>query len=260
MFAGYAKYTIDDVENKLRSKFPEAVRKSVFPHLAKLAGKVPGTVGKKAKSLLTSLSHEPAMGFYITNSMMTDEMWQSLVKADLAKELAGYHPSQYTLDMYNKADGPDHLSKILYTDIKTYMTGDILVKVDRMSMANSLEVRAPILDYQVAEFAATLPSSQKYRDGEKKYLLKKVFKPFIPDSLLYRKKMGFSTPLDEWFRGELKSLSESQIIGSQRGLCDIFERGVINKLWEEHQTSKADHGIVLWSMLMYQMWYEKYAA
>ena len=260
MFAGYEKYSVDDIENKLRNKFPEAVRKSIFPSLGKFAGKIPGTVGKKAKSLLTSLSHDPAMGFYITNSMMTDDMWQSLVKTEVTEQLGDYHPSQYTLEMYNKADGPDHLSKILYTDIKTYMTGDILVKVDRMSMANSLEVRAPILDYQVAEFAATLPSSQKYRDGEKKYLLKKVFKPFIPDSLLYRKKMGFSTPLDEWFRGELKSLSESQIIGSQRGLCDIFERGVINKLWEEHQTSKADHGIVLWSMLMYQMWYEKYAA
>jgi asparagine synthase (glutamine-hydrolysing) len=258
MFAGYEKYSVDDVENKLRSKFPEAIRKSVFPSLAKLAGKVPGTVGRKAKSLLTSLSHEPAMGFYITNSMMTDEMWQSLVKADVAEQLADYHPSQYTLDMYNKADGPDHLSKILYTDIKTYMTGDILVKVDRMSMANSLEVRAPILDYQVAEFAATLPSSQKYKDGEKKYLLKEVFKPFIPDSLLYRKKMGFSTPLDEWFRGELKELSESLLLRAKFGLNDIFESRVIGNLWQEHQMRKADHGIVLWSMLMYQMWFERY--
>ena len=259
MFAGYEKYSVDDVENKIRSKFPEAIRKSVFPSLAKLAGKVPGKVGRKAKSLLTSLSHEPAMGFYITNSMMTDEMWQSLVKANVADKLADYHPSQYTLDMYNKADGPDHLSKILYTDIKTYMTGDILVKVDRMSMANSLEVRAPILDYQVAEFAATLPSSQKYRDGEKKYLLKEVFKPFIPDSLLYRKKMGFSTPLDEWFRGELKALSESLILHAKFGLNDIFESRVIDNLWKEHQMHKADHGIVLWSMLMYQMWFKKYA-
>jgi asparagine synthase (glutamine-hydrolysing) len=259
MFAGYEKYSVDDVENKVRNKFPEAIRKSVFPSLAKLAGKVPGTVGRKAKSLLNSLSHEPAMGFYITNSMMTDEMWQSLVKPDVAELLAEYHPSQYTLDMYNKADGPDHLSKILYTDIKTYMTGDILVKVDRMSMANSLEVRAPILDYQVAEFAATLPSSEKYRNGEKKYLLKEVFKPFIPDSLLYRKKMGFSTPLDEWFRGELKELSESLLLRAKFGLNDIFEGCVVDNLWQEHQMRKADHGIVLWSMLMYQMWFEKYA-
>ncbi|WP_421132054.1 asparagine synthase (glutamine-hydrolyzing) [Alteromonas sp. A079] len=259
MFAGYEKYTTDDIENKLRNKFPESVRKSIFPSLAKIAGALPGAIGRKGKSLLTSLSHDPAMGFFITNSMMTDDMWNKLVKPDVAATLNGYHPSQYTLDMYNKADGPDHLSKILYTDIKTYMTGDILVKVDRMSMANSLEVRAPILDYQVAEFAATLPSSQKYRDGEKKYLLKEVFKPFIPDSLLYRKKMGFSTPLDEWFRGELKALSESRLLQSTKGLNDVFNTTSISSIWQEHQSRSKDHGIVLWSMLMYQMWYDRYA-
>ncbi|QPL51158.1 asparagine synthase (glutamine-hydrolyzing) [Alteromonas sp. B31-7] len=258
MFAGYEKYSVDDIENKLRNKFPEAVRKSIFPSLGKFAGKIPGTVGKKAKSLLTSLSHDPAMGFYITNSMMTDDMWQSLVKTEVTEELGDYHPSQYTLEMYNKADGPDHLSKILYTDIKTYMTGDILVKVDRMSMANSLEVRAPILDYQVAEFAATLPSSQKYRDGEKKYLLKEVFKPFIPDSLLYRKKMGFSTPLDEWFRGELKELFESILSNASYGVYDIFDRDSVNQAWQQHQNGTHQHGTVLWSMLMYQMWYNRY--
>ena len=259
MFAGYEKYTTDNIENKLRNKFPESIRKSIFPSLAKIAGALPGSLGRKGKSLLTSLSHNPAMGFFITNSMMTDDMWNKLVKPDVAATLNGYHPSQYTLDMYNKADGPDHLSKILYTDIKTYMTGDILVKVDRMSMANSLEVRAPILDYQVAEFAATLPSSQKYRDGEKKYLLKEVFKPFIPDSLLYRKKMGFSTPLDEWFRGELKALSESKLLQCNEGLSDVFNTAAIHSIWQEHQSHTKDHGIVLWSMLMYQMWYDRYA-
>ncbi|MBT3137298.1 asparagine synthase (glutamine-hydrolyzing) [Alteromonas sp. ALT199] len=259
MFAGYEKYTTDDIENKLRNKFPESVRKLIFPRLAKIVGALPGLIGRKGKSLLSSLSHDPAMGFFITNSMMTDDMWSKLVKPEVAAALSGYHPSQYTLDMYNKADGPDHLSKILYTDIKTYMTGDILVKVDRMSMANSLEVRAPILDYQVAEFAATLPSSQKYRDGEKKYLLKEVFKPFIPDSLLYRKKMGFSTPLDEWFRGELKALSESRLLQRDKGLSDVFNTTVINSVWQEHQSRTKDHGIVLWSMLMYQMWYDRYA-
>ncbi|WP_334057071.1 asparagine synthase (glutamine-hydrolyzing) [Alteromonas sp. S005] len=259
MFAGYEKYTTDDIENKLRNKFPESIRKTIFPSLAKLVGVLPGAIGRKGKSLLTSLSHDPAMGFFITNSMMTDDMWNKLVKPNVATTLNGYHPSQYTLDMYNKADGPDHLSKILYTDIKTYMTGDILVKVDRMSMANSLEVRAPILDYQVAEFAATLPSSQKYRYGEKKYLLKEVFKPFIPDSLLYRKKMGFSTPLDEWFRGELKALSESRLLQCNEGLSEVFNTAAISSIWQEHQNRTKDHGIVLWSMLMYQMWYDRYA-
>ena len=259
MFAGYEKYTTDNIENRLRNKFPKSIRKHLFPGLAKLSGAIPGTIGKKAKSLLTSLSHEPGMGFYITNSMMTDEAWEKLAKPEIKKQLNDYHPSQYTLDIYNKADGPDHLSKILYTDIKTYMTGDILVKVDRMSMAHSLEVRAPILDYQVTEFAATLPSSQKYRDGEKKYLLKEVFKPFIPESLLYRKKMGFSTPLDEWFRSELKEFSENRILKKQSGLHSIFNGNAIERVWNEHQSKQRDHGIILWSMLMYQLWFERYA-
>tara|TARA_B100000780_G_scaffold278588_2_gene252665 strand:- start:9989 stop:11869 length:1881 start_codon:yes stop_codon:yes gene_type:complete len=260
MFAGYQKYTTDDIENKLRNKFPKSIRKHLFPGLAKISGAIPGTIGKKAKSLLTSLSQEPGMGFYITNSMMTDEAWEQLAKPQIKDQLNGYHPSQYTLDMYNKADGPDHLSKILYTDIKTYMTGDILVKVDRMSMAHSLEVRAPILDYQVTEFAATLPSSQKYRDGEKKYLLKEVFKPFIPESLLYRKKMGFSTPLDEWFRSELKEFSEKRIQNKKSGLHSIFNGNAIERVWNEHQSKQRNHGIILWSMLMYQLWHERYAA
>lgn len=258
MFAGYEKYSVDAIENKLRNKFPESLRKSIFPTIAKVAGKIPGTVGKKAKSLLTSLSHDAAMGFYITNSMITDDMWNRLVKADVAEHLKDYHPSQYTIDMYNKADGEDHLSKILYTDIKTYMTGDILVKVDRMSMANSLEVRAPILDYQVAEFAATLPSSQKYREGEKKYLLKEVFKPFIPESLLYRKKMGFTTPLDDWFRTELKAIGESKLLCAHSGLSQFFSRDELNQVWQEHQKG-TQHGTVLWSMLMFELWFEKYA-
>ncbi|RDV29199.1 asparagine synthase (glutamine-hydrolyzing) [Alteromonas aestuariivivens] len=260
MFAGYEKYTTDDIENKLRNKFPESVRKTLFPGLATLAGTIPGSIGKKAKSLLTSLSHDPAMGFYITNSQMTDDIWQSLVKPDIGQQLQGYHPSQLTVDFYNQADGPDHLSKILYTDIKTYLTGGILVKVDRTSMANSLEVRAPILDYQVAEFAAKLPAEQKYNQGEKKYLLKEVFKPFIPESLLYRKKMGFSVPLAEWFRNELKQTAEKALLNSEGGLTEIFSQSAIEKLWNQHQSAKQDHGAVLWSMLMYQMWWNKYAA
>jgi asparagine synthase (glutamine-hydrolysing) len=258
MFAGYEKYTIDNIENRLRNKFPAIVRKKLFPSLASFAGMLPGSIARKGKSLLTSLSQDPAMGFYITNSMMTDEMWSNLAKPNIKAELKSYHPSQYTIDAYNRADGADHLSKILYTDIKTYMTGDILVKVDRMSMAHSLEVRAPILDYKVAEFAASIPSEQKYRNGEKKYLLKEVFKPFIPDSLLYRKKMGFSTPLDDWFRNELKSLAETHLLQSNEGLTLIFDATVINKLWVEHQNQKQNHGIIMWSMLVYQLWYKKY--
>ncbi len=258
MFAGYEKYTTDDIENKLRARFPLTLREKLFPKLAGVAGKLPGTLGKKAKSLLTSLSQTPGMGFYITNSQMTDEEWQNLVTPELQSKLGSYHPSENTLRFYNECDGDDHLSKILYTDINTYLCGGILVKVDRMSMANSLEVRAPLLDYQVAEFAASLPGDQKYKQGTKKYLLKRVFEPFIPDALLHRKKMGFSVPLDAWFRGELKQLAERCLLAPNKGLHAVFKASAIEKLWKQHQAASHNHGAILWSMLIFQLWYERY--
>ena len=258
VFAGYSKYNVDDIENRLRSKFPKFLRQSVFPPLAKLAGKVNAKPFKKAKSLLTSLSVEPAHGFYITNSMITDQDWHSLVRKEVAADLKGYHPSSNTIEKYRKADGPDHLPKILYTDMKTYLPGGILVKVDRMSMANSLEVRAPILDYKLMEFAATVPSVLKFNNGEKKYLLKEAFKKDLPDDILYRKKMGFSVPLASWLRNELRELTEDKLIINASGLAKFFKPEQIAKFWHEHKNETKDHSNVLWSMLMFQLWWDEY--
>lgn len=260
VFAGYSKYNVDDIENKLRNKFPAWLRKNIFPTLASFAGKVNINAFKRAQSLLTSLSVDPAYGFYITNSMITDRDWNSLVRQDVEQTLQGYHPSQNTLDKYHQADGEDHLSKILYTDLKTFLPGGILVKVDRMSMANSLEVRAPILDYQLVEFAAQLPSELKYKDGEKKYLLKEAFKEHLPDDILYRKKMGFSVPLASWLRNELKALVTEHLQERQAGLKDLFQVSQINKYWSEHESGTKDHSNIIWSMLMYQMWFDTYMA
>jgi asparagine synthase (glutamine-hydrolysing) len=142
--------------------------------------------------------------------------------------------------------------------MKTYLTGGILVKVDRMSMANSLEVRAPILDKEVIEFAATLPSDMKYRGTEKKYALKEAFKPYLSDDILYRKKMGFSVPLAQWFREEIKDIAERYLITNQQGLKTVFNETQVTRLWEQHQSGKKDNATVLWSMLMFEMWWQRY--
>lgn len=259
VFAGYEKYTTDDIENRLRSKFPKVMRKSLFPKLAHFFAKSEWPIFRKAKSLFYSLSLDPAMGFYVTNSQIEDRLWNRLVNDKTREELGDYHPSAITVDTYNKADGPDHVSRILYTDMKTYLPGGILVKVDRMSMANSLEVRAPILDKDVIEFSATLPSSLKFNDGEKKYILKEAFKPVLPHDILYRKKMGFSVPLATWLRGELKDIAQDYLFTKSSGIQQYFNMHVVEELWQQHQDSKADHSSVLWSMLMFQMWWAKYA-
>jgi len=258
VFAGYEKYATDHVENQLRNKFPDWIRKTIFPSLARGFGLVNLDVFKRAKSLLTSLSVSPQMGFYITNSFITDEAWDQLATTDVKEQLGDYHPSSFTLEKYNEADGPDHLSKILYTDMKTYLTGGILVKVDRMSMANSLEVRAPILDKEIIEFAATLPSDLKFKNKEKKYILKEAFKPYLTDDILYRKKMGFSVPLAQWFRVEIKEIAQRYLIDEVSGLVTIFDLQQVNKVWSEHQHEQRDHSALLWSMLMFEMWWQRY--
>lgn len=258
IFAGYSKYSIDDIENKLRQKVPGWLRRSVFPALSSIAKSINLKPFKKAGSLLHSLSLEPAMGFYITNSMISDEHWNSLVKSEVSQKLGSYHPSTLTLEKYNEADGPDHLSKILYTDIKTYLPGGILVKVDRMSMANSLEVRAPLLDYELVEFAASVPSHLKFNNGEKKYLLKEAFKNSLPESILYRKKMGFSVPLATWLREDLKELCIKKLVKEPKGLVKVFKQEQINKYWTQHLKGSHDHSNMIWSMLIFQLWWDNY--
>ena len=259
-FAGYSKYSVDKIENDLRKKFPSFIRGNLFPPLINPLRKSNIRTLNRAGTLLEALSKHPAEGFYLTNTFMTDAMWNRIANDNLKKEVDGYHPSTQSIDFYNAVDADDHLSKVLYTDIKTYLVGDILVKVDRMSMANSLEVRAPILDHRVVEYAASIPSSLKLNQKEKKYILKKSFAPLLPPDILYRKKMGFSVPLAYWLRNELKSTAEEKLFHSDSGLSNYFKPTEIKNIWLEHQQQIKDHSATLWSLLMFEFWWQKYIA
>ena len=259
-FAGYSKYSVDKIENDLRKKVPNFIRESLFPPLINPLRESNIRTLNRAGTLLEAMSKHPAEGFYLTNTFMTDAMWNRIANDDLKKEVDGYHPSTQSIDFYNAVDADDHLSRVLYTDIKTYLVGDILVKVDRMSMANSLEVRAPILDHRVVEYAASIPSSLKLNKKEKKYILKKSFAPLLPPDILYRKKMGFSVPLAYWLRNELKSTAEEKLFHSDNGLSNYFKPTEIKNIWLEHQQQIKDHSATLWSLLMFEFWWQKYIA
>ncbi|MEO0438344.1 MAG: asparagine synthase (glutamine-hydrolyzing) [Pseudomonadota bacterium] len=258
VFAGYEKYSIDQLENRWRKRVPKVIRERFFPSMAQLCRKIPLRLFGRAATLLRALAHSPAEAFYYSNAQIDDDEWESLALTQTKNRLQGYHPKQITVDAYNGCDGPNHLAKILYTDLKTYLPGDILVKVDRMSMAHSLEVRAPLLDYKLVEYAARLPSSMKIQYGEKKWALKQVFSPKLPTEILDRKKMGFSVPLDEWFRGDLKGIWERTVLQAADGLPNFFSQDTISSLWDAHQRGRRDHGALLWSLLIFQLWWNEY--
>lgn len=257
-FAGYEKYYLDDLENRIRSKIPRSIRKLILPSLANILSTFNYSLFQRGNTLLNTLSFESDYGFYLTNTFFDDKLWDRIVNEDVKRELGYYDPFSVTKHYYNKADTDNHLSKILYTDLKSYLPGDILVKVDRMSMANSLEVRTPILDHNVIELAASIPASLKYNRGEKKYVLKHAFGQILPREIMYRKKMGFSVPLADWFRGELKGMASHYLFSSDAGLMQFFNMAPLVRIWEMHQSGKGNCATILWSLLMFELWYREF--
>lgn len=257
-FAGYEKYYIDDIENRIRKRIPRLIRKSVLPYLSDLFSMGNHSIFQKGKTLLKALSHESDYGFFLTNTEFDDQLWKDLINDDTKRQIGDYDPFTVTEYYYNKADTDNHLSKILYTDLKTYLPGDILVKVDRMSMANSLEVRAPILDHKVIEFAANIPPNLKFNNGEKKYILKQSFKQILPKEIMYRRKMGFSVPLAQWFREELKEFTSRNLLSTDAGVNNFFNKDILERIWNLHQARTRNYSTILWSLLMFELWFRKF--
>ncbi len=252
-FGGYDKYVTDMKEDLVRRTVPHFL----LQVLQGVAGSRTGTLLRKANSLATSALSDPGRAYYHTNTCISDTDLASLLSDSLRMGCRGYDPADHTLKYWNRLQGADHLTRMLYTDIKTYLPGDILVKVDRMSMAHSLEVRAPLLDYRVVEFAASLPSTLKIMGNNKKRLLKNAFEAYLPDRIINRSKHGFTVPLDDWFRHDLAELGKKHLINSS-ALAGFFNMARIRTVWDEHQERKANHGTLLWSLLSFSLWQQEY--
>ena len=145
---------------------------------------------------------------------------------------------------------------MMAVDAKQYMSDDILVKVDRAAMANSLETRVPLLDHRVVEFAWQLPMHQKIRNGTGKWALREVLYRHVPREMIERPKKGFSIPLAQWLRGPLRDWAEALLEETRLRREGYFHAAPIRKLWTEHQNGKRDNALKLWSVLMFQAWLE----
>ena len=169
-----------------------------------------------------------------------------------SRQLGGYNALQVFRDHAARADADDPLALVQYLDLKTYLVGDINTKVDRASMAHSLEVREPLMDHLLVEWLATLPSSLKIRGMEGKYLLKKAMEPRLPRDVLYRPKMGFAVPLSRWFRGPLKARVREAILGQRLADTGMFNAGYLNRLVADHEAGARDYSSPIWTLLMFE--------
>jgi len=255
-FAGYQKYLTDRAECQMRGLLPKALRKHMCPAAVMLLSNLPGAPARRGTSLLRTLAVEPDEGFFRTNSFFERHLWDWLVVGEMREKTAEHDPATQTRTLYHEADSDEHLDKVLYTDLKSYLPGDILVKVDRMSMANSLETRAPLLDYRIVELAASMPAHLKLHGQKSKVILRQALAPLLPPDVFNRPKRGFDVPLATWLRRDLKSLAESLLFNSRGGLAELFDLTRLHRLWIEHQNGERDYSSELWSCLVYELWWQ----
>ncbi len=257
-FAGYSRYRFDVVEDLARRFVPEILRRAVLGPLAGLCPQGPHVPRfLRAGTVLSNLARNPAEAYFASMSGMPEDVKHRLLNNDCRNALKGYRSMDLFGDLYRKAPAQDHLSRIQYIDFKTYLSEDILTKVDRASMAVSLEVRCPILDHVLVEFAAAVPWRLKLSGLQGKYIFKKALRRRVPPEVLDRKKRGFAVPVGAWFRGELKEHARGLILEGE-GTRRFLDGGAAAALWREHQENRRDRSMELWTILMLNAWAERF--
>ena len=251
-FAGYRRYRWQMYEERLRGVMPRSLRKPLFGALGSMYPKIDWAPRVfRAKSTFQSLARDSVEGYFHNFSILPDALRTQLYSAGFRQQLDGYHG----IEVFNRylEDAPEHpLSMVQYLDMKTYLCGDILTKVDRASMAHSLEVRVPLLDHQFVEWVSGLPPQMKLAGSNGKQVLKRAFEPWLSKEILYRNKMGFAVPLANWFRGALRQRIRDALLGPTLSGLGIFNTGFLKVLLDQHQSGQRDHSAVLWALLMFE--------
>jgi len=237
----------------MRAALPHSVRRPLFGALGRLYPKADWAPRVfRAKTTFEGLARTSVQAYFHTISILRDPMREALFSPRFKTELAGYNAQQVFQHHAAQAGTDDPLALIQYLDLKTYLVGDINTKVDRASMAHSLEVREPLMDHELVEWLATLPSSHKIHGQEGKYLFKKAMEPHLPNDVLYRPKMGFSVPLARWFRGPLKQRVRDAVLGPRLAETGWFDRNYLEHLVQAHQSGARDYSAPLWTLLMFE--------
>jgi asparagine synthase (glutamine-hydrolysing) len=252
LFAGYRRYRLHGVTDAWRQRVPGRLREPLFGAAGAWYPKLDWAPRwLRAKYTLQEFALDTAGGYFRTVCKVQDDLRASLYSAQMRKHLVEHHPASLIADAMREADAGDAVTCAQYADLKTYLPGDILTKVDRTSMAVSLEVRAPMLDHSFVEWAASVPRDLKLRKNEGKYILKRALEPYVPKENLYREKTGFSTSMAGFFRGEGAAFAKEALGSNEMADCGLFDLAAISRLLREHGRAQRDHSKALWSLLMF---------
>jgi asparagine synthase (glutamine-hydrolysing) len=254
LFAGYTRYVIDKKRSGLAS-LPKALRTGV---LQRVSEKLPH--GARGKNYLYNVSLDTIDRYIDSVSQFNAPRKKSLYSKDLQAKLnGGFGAAERGFKQFAESVATGNaIDNLLYLDSKTYLPGDILTKVDRMSMANSLEARAPLLDHNLIEFVVGIPPELKMKGLETKYILKKAMEGIVPQEILYREKQGFGVPIGDWINSQLRERIHADLSDRRTLERGYFEKSYIQILLDEHSKNRRDHSHTLWLLWMLELWHRKF--
>ena len=251
-FGGYRRYRLHLMEERMRSALSLGLRRSLFGFLGRVYPKLdwaPRVL--RAKTTFEALARNPVEAYFHSISFVRNAQRASVYSEALKRELGGYNAMEVIERHAARAGTDDALALIQYVDLHTYLVGDINTKVDRASMAHSLEVREPLMDHPLVEWLATLPTSLKIRGPESKVLLKATMERHLSHEIMYRPKMGFSVPLARWTRGPLRQRVKDELLAGPILETGWFNRDAIRGIVVQHESGRSDHSTPIWVMLMF---------
>jgi asparagine synthase (glutamine-hydrolysing) len=245
LFAGYDKYVVENRERKYRF-VPPGIRKA----MGSIGRGLPD--GTRGKNFLQHMALDGVTRYLDSSMFFKLEEQKRLFNPDVFELMSG-SPGRFEADHLRKEDNGNWLSSLQYLDLKSYLPLDILTKVDRMSMAHSLEARVPLLDHKLVEFAATIPPEFKLRDGTTKYIFKKAMRGILPDAIIDRPKKGFAVPLGQWFKGRFDNFLQDLLLSDTSR-----KRGILNINYVEHlmklQRSGRPLDSQIWTLISFELW------
>ncbi|MGV3770978.1 MAG: XrtA/PEP-CTERM system amidotransferase [Sphingobium phenoxybenzoativorans] len=250
-FAGYRRHLFQHQGERVRSLIPASVREPVFGRLGRWYPKADWAPRfLRAKSTFIELGQDGAEAYAASVGVTPHAMRQRLYSDSMKAALAGHRAEDRYVRAMRDAPAQEPLDRAQYADMKIWLPGDILTKTDRMSMAVGLEAREPLLDHRLMEFAGRLPVNMRIHGNSGKYLMKKAMEAYLPQDILYRPKMGFVTPISDWFRGALAKEAAGIAGGSALARTGWFDLKAVAKAAADHKSGMSDHGRLLWQLLM----------
>ncbi|MGA9772445.1 MAG: asparagine synthase (glutamine-hydrolyzing) [Blastocatellia bacterium] len=252
LFAGYERYLVDGERAKFEH-VPRFIRRGAMLPLSRSLPR-----GAYGKNFLRNIALDADERYVDSISYFHDEKKRSLLSTEFLSAIGGRDSSEAFRRIYGAPRSGERIDHLLYLDSKTYLPGDIMTKVDRMSMAHSLEAREPLLDHKLIEFVAQIPASYKLRGSETKSILKRAVRGLIPDEIIDRKKQGFGVPIQKWFKEDLRAMLLDTLTGSRAQQRGYFKPGAVEAILDEHMRGRRDNSRHLWGLLTLELWHRQF--